>query len=137
MPYRACRQAGVIVLEHDAGTASDVRFVAETSGFAGMLNLGEMPKGLLKLIVGWTSSTCCVRSEGTEYSIVTMLSLPVSSCLKTLKSAAKISFALLMGMLNESQSPAGDAVLVVMSFSLKKAVTASTVSFVGATNAST
>ena len=69
--------------------------------------------------------------------MVTMLSLPVSWCLKTLKSASKSSFALLTVVWKPSQSPAGEMVIALMPFPLRKDVTASDVSVVGAMKAST
>jgi hypothetical protein len=36
IPYRACRQAGVIVVAHEDGTASDEMFVAATLDFMGI-----------------------------------------------------------------------------------------------------
>ena len=64
------------------------------------------------------------------------VSLPVSACLNTVNWVLRSWFALLTGMLNESQSPAGEMVFAVMSFSLSQALTASTVSGLGARNAS-
>lgn len=64
-------------------------------------------------------------------------STPVSSCLNTEKSASKSSFALLTGTSNPSQSPAGEIAFAVMPFSASQALTASTLSLLGATSSST
>lgn len=87
--------------------------------------------------VGWTRSMWFVRSVGSEYAMVTMLSWPVSSCLKTWKSASKSSLALLTVVWKPSQSPVGDSFFAVMPFSCRNALTALTVSWLGATNSST
>lgn len=72
-----------------------------------------------------------------EYDSVRMLWAPVLSCVKTEKSASSISFALLTGTEIASQSPAGEIVVALRPFSMIQALTASTVSFVGAVNAPT
>ena len=61
---------------------------------------------------------------------------PVATCLKTLNSASNNELALLTGMLNASQSPAGEMFLVETLFSVNHVLTAFRVAGVGLTNAS-
>ena len=88
-------------------------------------------------VVGWIRSTWPESSEGSEYASVRTICLPVWSCVKTVKSALKSSFALLTGTENESHSPAGEMDFVVMLFFKKKELTVDKVSDVGLTNSST
>ena len=84
-------------------------------------------------VVGCTSSRWSLRSVGIEYESVRTISLPESVCSKTVKSASRSSFALLTGTEKLSQSPAGDAVVASMSFSLSQANTAEDAAGFGAT----
>ena len=55
----------------------------------------------------------------------------------SVKSASRSSLALLTGTSNETQSPAGEMVVAVMSFSASQALTASTLACEGAMYCST
>ena len=90
--------------------------------------------GLGKVTVGWTRSRWPWSSAGIEYERVRTASIPVSSCLKTEKSASNNLLALLTGTSNESQSPEGEIVSAAIPFSFNQALTASTLSCVGATS---
>lgn len=72
-----------------------------------------------------------------EYASVRIIVLPVAVWLNTAKSASSSSLALLTGIEKLSMSPAGDAGVATMSFSVSHALTAATVSGLGATNALT
>lgn len=72
-----------------------------------------------------------------EYAKVRTDCVFVLSCVNTVKSVSSSSFALLTVAEKDSQSPAGELVCAVMSFSFNQACTAWTVSSFGATKAST
>lgn len=54
IPYKACRQAGVITEEHEAGTASELRFVVTGTLFGEKEILGIRADGLGKLKYYWS-----------------------------------------------------------------------------------
>ena len=137
---------------HEEGTAREVRFEAGAE-LRGLNNSGPFFTGGTKLehtprhqiaadlvehrntydVAGWTKSRAHLRSVGMEYGSVRMAVVPVSTCVYSAKSASKSSFALLTGIEKLSQSPAGEAVVASMSFSLSQANTAEEAAGFGAT----
>ena len=72
-----------------------------------------------------------------EYARVRTDCVFISSCVNTVNSVSSSSFALLTGTEKDNQSPAGELVCAVISFSFNQACTTWTVSGFGATKAST
>lgn len=89
------------------------------------------------MIVGCTRSKWPWSSVGIEYASVRTICLPVSECSNVWKLAAKMSFAWLTGMVNASQSPAGEMVCAVMPCDERNVFTRSTEVEDGLTKAST
>lgn len=89
------------------------------------------------VMVGWMRSTWSCRDTGIEYAMVRVSWVPVSVWLNIVKLAWSRVLALLTGMENWSQSPAGEIVWAVILLAASHSWTREAVSGVGVTNAST
>lgn len=132
IPYRSCKHAGVTTELHEEGAVSARAVLFKLEPGTDARNIGPL-MFLTKSVDGCSKLMCCCKSTGREYDkvLISCVGPPIS--VKFWKSASKSELAVEMGTVKASQS--SNAPVVVMSlipFSFNHAVTAVTVSVVGA-----